>query len=530
MKQKLLNYYKKDRFVSVGLTVLFSVLLTAVAIHAATTIGSNITTGGTLSVTGASSLATASTTGDFWLGNVDAEDDDYLYMDASSTEYLAWDDDPGEFDFSDDVHITGNATTTGYFVIGATSPLNNMAAGDALFGGSATVTGDLVISGGDLNKDGTALTIGGNLTVGAVASATDYFVIGNSLGNDDDALYFDIGLGESLAWDDDPGEFDFSDDVHITDNATTTGYFVIGATSPLNNMAAGDALFGGSATVTGDLVISGGDLNKDGTALTIGGNLTVGAVASATDYFVIGNSLGNDDDALYFDIGLGESLAWDDDPGEFDFSDDVHITGNATTTGYFVIGATSPLNNMAAGDALFGGSATVTGDLVISGGDLNKNGTALAIGGNATSSGFLIVGTTNPSNDMAAGDLLLGGSATVTGDLVISGGDLNKNGTALAIGGNATSSGFLVVGTTNPLNNMSAGDLLIGNMATVTEDFVVGSETETSTSTLSIKAAGGDGANGASCIEMVDVLGTLKRIYIAEAANSLTIESGPCKL
>lgn len=36
----------------------------------------------------------------------------------------------------------------------------------------------------------------------------------------------------------------------------------------------------------------------------------------------------------------------------------------------------------------------------------------------------------------------------------------------LSVSGNATSSGFLVIGTTNPTNNMAAGDLLIGNKAT----------------------------------------------------------------
>jgi len=122
---------------STVLTVVISVFLVSLGVYAATTIGTNIETAGTLDVTGATTLSTASTSGNFWLGNVTADDDDHLYMDASSSEYLMWDDDPGQFDFSDDLKVNGNATTTG----------------------------DFVISGGDLNKDGTALTLGGAVTL-----------------------------------------------------------------------------------------------------------------------------------------------------------------------------------------------------------------------------------------------------------------------------------------------------------------------------------------------------------------------------
>ena len=103
---------------STVLTVVISSLLAMGFAYAATTISANIVTGGTLSVTGETSLSTASTTGNFWLGNQTADDDDYLYMDASSTEYIMWDDDPGQFAFSDDVQISGNASTTGYIRVG----------------------------------------------------------------------------------------------------------------------------------------------------------------------------------------------------------------------------------------------------------------------------------------------------------------------------------------------------------------------------------------------------------------------------
>lgn len=273
MKQIIL-FFKRDRLAAIGLTVLLSLVIIVVVVQAATTIGQNISTDGTLSVTGSASLSTASTTGDFWLGNQTADDDDFLYMDASSTEYLMWDDSPGQFQLSDDLLINGKATTSGYLVIGTVNPQNNMVAGDLLVGSNATTTGNLVILGGNLNKDGTALTVGGAVTLastltvngattltgkvimGAEASTTDFFVIGNSVANDDDYLYFDIGRNEYLAWDDSPGEFDLSDNLHISGNASTTGTFVSGGSLTVATTSAtttGQAFFGapaGTATTT----------------------------------------------------------------------------------------------------------------------------------------------------------------------------------------------------------------------------------------------------------------------------------------
>ncbi|MFH1551732.1 MAG: hypothetical protein ABIC36_02535, partial [bacterium] len=81
----------KNRILSISLSIIFSVFLVCLTVYGATTIGTNVNTGGTLTVTGISSLATASTTGNFWLGNYNSGDDDYLYMDSSSSEWLMWD-------------------------------------------------------------------------------------------------------------------------------------------------------------------------------------------------------------------------------------------------------------------------------------------------------------------------------------------------------------------------------------------------------------------------------------------------------
>jgi archaellum component FlaG (FlaF/FlaG flagellin family) len=49
--------------------------------------------------------------------------------------------------------------------------------------------------------------------------------------------------------------------------------------------------------------------------LVVSGNITVGSDSSTND------------DYIYFDTGTSKYLAWDDDPGEFDLSDDLNITG-----------------------------------------------------------------------------------------------------------------------------------------------------------------------------------------------------------
>lgn len=166
------------RIISASLSVIASVLLLGAFVYAATTIGTNIST------TGTTSMTTASTTDDFWLGNQTADDDDYLYMDASSTEYLMWDESPGQFAMSDDLEITGNA------------------------------------------------------------SVTEALIIGSDDQTDNDIIYFD-GKTENFTWNNTAAEFTLSDDLHLNgqyvsstnmmiDNWATTTNMWVGATNSAN--------------------------------------------------------------------------------------------------------------------------------------------------------------------------------------------------------------------------------------------------------------------------------------------------------
>lgn len=175
-------------------------------------------------------------------------------------------------------------------------------------------------------------------------------------------------------------------------NATSSGYMIVGSTNPSNNMSAGDLLLGGNATTTGDLVISGGDLNKDGTELTIGGNFLL------------------DSNVLSLTGGVAdwEFLSGNEVGGTVTLSSRNNITFNAdndsNTNGDLVFQTKgSPIVTFKNdGDALFGGGATVTE--------------------------AFIIGTTQPTMDMQAGDLLVGNNATTTGAGYY-GGDLRVVGT-----------------------------------------------------------------------------------------------------
>ncbi len=70
---------------------------------------------------------------------------------------MSWLDSRTEFTFSDDLRIQGNATTTGYLVVGANNPTSNLAAGSLWVGGTASST-NAIVSG--------SATTTGNLSIG----------------------------------------------------------------------------------------------------------------------------------------------------------------------------------------------------------------------------------------------------------------------------------------------------------------------------------------------------------------------------
>ena len=304
------NFIKSHRFLSGLLSVFISVFLVSVVAYAATTIGTNIETAGT------GTFESASTSNDFWLGNLIADDDDSLYFDASGTEYLMWDNDPGQFVFSNDLKITGVTTSSLAFWAGDGGTVDNI----NMTGGDLYVQNDAEIDG--------TLYITTDLEVTNKATSTVAFAVGS-------------GTIDNLSMT--GGDLYVLDDVEIDgslwfDSATTTDSLFIGSyassTSALNTQ--GTLHVGGNATIDGfitlgDYASSTSELNTQGT-LHVGGNATIDGTITANAT--------------------------------------VSIAGAATTTGSHYIGGTASTTELyVQGDTHIGGNADVDGTLNIGEGD-----------------------------------------------------------------------------------------------------------------------------------------------------------------
>jgi hypothetical protein len=393
MKKIFKNLFRNT--ISTVLTVSLSLIMLVTAVYAATTIGSNITTGGTLSVTGATSLSTASTTDDFWLGNQTTDDDDYLYMDASSTEYLMWDDNPGQFQVSDDLVINGNSTTTGNAIIGVSSwaaptstltvvgnaYVNNKATtSHAFWAGTGGTVNYLDLDGGDIYAQND-VEIDGNLylagrATSTSATTTNYLYVGPDITEDANINFTggDLVVADAL----NVGGVTYLDGaLQATTTSLFTGAATFYSTVNISGLTTLGAATSTSATTTAYLYV-GPDITEDtninftGGDLVVADALNVGGVAyldgalqatstslftgAATFYSTVNVSGLTTLDAatstsatttryLYVGPDGTEPPTFDFNNGDLFVANDTYIGGNATTSGKTVFGATAPANN-----------------------------------------------------------------------------------------------------------------------------------------------------------------------------------------
>src|SRR3990167_5951306 len=274
--------------------------------------------------------------------------DNYIYFDNAQTNYLKWNDTGDQFEFANGLIFT-NATAT-----------------DSFYASNIFIT-----NGGNFNAVTTTDTayIGGQLQVAGAPTST----IASSLAIDTNTLVVNanearvgiVTLHPQQALD-------------VTGNAQVSGRLAVGTTDnslyTLNVL--GNSYLSGSATTTGSFYIAGSasttQLFVQGTG-HIGGNTTLdgtltllGAADLNSTLTVVSTS--------DFQGNVADSL------GDFTIADNLIVSGNATTTGYLVIGTTQPTMNMAAGDLLIGRNATTTGSHYI-GGDLSVAGNYLLTGG-----------------------------------------------------------------------------------------------------------------------------------------------------
>ena len=262
------------------------------------------------------------------------------------------------------------------------------------------------------------------LEVRGIASTTDNVYVGQDLyvghssGSDSDYIYFDRGA-ENLLWNNTTGRFELSDSWYVSGSATTTGTLYV------EEFASSTRLFVGIGDQTSTSTQLRGGLLVDSTTLVVNANENRVGIGTATPVATLqvlstentGIAVGNGSGIGYLNAGssyLGLGLDVN--------ADDLIIS---QSTGYVGIGDTSPLSLLTVG---------------------NGDKFRVDASGNATTSGFLVIGTTLPAlNPLPAGSLYVGGSATTTASLDVR--EINTAGNDLAV---ITGAGSLGVATTTP--------------------------------------------------------------------------------
>ena len=197
----------------------------------------------------------------------------------------------------------------------------------------------------------------------------------------------------------------FTKGLIVGDNATTSGYMIVGTTNPTFNLSAGDMLMGG------DLYVQGNDINM-GPSVAVKIDTTISKGFSGVGS---GSSGGLGGDVSIGDGGVAGTGIGDNDGGAggtitLASGSDSDASQAGETGG---IGGTI---TMVSGGQSFSGYAN-DGTVNI-GNSAGQKNASFYVYGNATTSGYLVIGTTNPAGfNASAGDLYLGGNATTSGRL-----------------------------------------------------------------------------------------------------------------
>lgn len=262
-----------------------------------------------------------------------------LRFGSSANEILRWDVTNGRFQFTDDVHVEGNITSSG----------------------SLTVDG--------------AVQTKSNLTINSDSGAVDaVLTFGNASAN------------QTLTFSNANQRFEFSDDVHVGGTLNVTGGATFGSTITIGGVTYTFPVADGSASGkvlatngAGQLVwtdatdpnaISQSDadaryVNKSGDTMT--GALTVQSTLSTTGNIATQSNLTINSDngaanaVLTFGNDAGaETITFSDSTNQFEFSDDVSVTGNVNATGQVYTDGAVRAGGGLSGSTLNVDSGTVT--------------------------------------------------------------------------------------------------------------------------------------------------------------------------
>ena len=268
---------------------------------------------------------------------------------------------------------------------------------------------------------------------------------------DNDTVYLNVevansvstlctGLSDSDFETLDPRQRIFSSGYSINANSvvgsvTSTDSFYVNGTSLFTGATASST----GLVIGGDAVLfrsSANTLNLQVSTTTSGGSLTLD-----TSVLVVNTNENR--------VGIGTA-----NPQQtLDVSGNVLITGNATTTGYLLIGTAPAGSTYANGDVNIGNNLVVGGSITLGGETKSVWPTSGGAAGSwwATSSESTLA---YPGSNLRTGyGLIIGGTATTSDNT-----RFEVAGNA-KISGNATTTGYLVLGTTNPNSNLAAGTM-----------------------------------------------------------------------
>ncbi|MCK4918959.1 MAG: hypothetical protein KAS01_01080, partial [Candidatus Pacebacteria bacterium] len=328
---------------------------------------------------------------------------------------------------------------------------------DFTISGTATVSGNLTHTNGNLN--GGQIDLAGDYIVGSAASGTDRYTTAtiinfNHVSNDQTITYTSGGIGAHVRIDKAGGTFSITNTIslngwtYVTGTVTgldtytltfkgdSSGTFTPGALAYSNieidktNSSTGydNIIVSGTATVSGNLTQTNGNL--DGGQINLAGNYIIGANATgsyrySTATIINFNHASNDQTITYTSGGIGAHVRIDKAGGTFSITDTVllnswtYVTGTVTgldtytltfkddSTGKFIPGSLSYTNievNMtnsgtAYDDLTITGTATVSGNLTHTNGDLD--------GGQINLAGNYIVGALATGTDRYASSAII---------------------------------------------------------------------------------------------------------------------------
>lgn len=377
--------------------------------------------------------------------------------------------------FNDTSDVGGNvtagtdATFTGAAIVGG----NVTAGNNVAFDDTADVTGDVEATAGDATFTGAA-TVGGNVTAGNNVAFNDTSDVTGDVTAGNDATFTGAATvgGSVLA----------GNDVTFTDTSNIGGDV---------EATAGEANFGGNAIVDGN-VTAGTNVVFNGTA-SLGGDVTAGADISFFDTanFAGASQIVNAGGTLLADSTITAN-------GDLtliatvliDLNDDVNVNGSLTLDG-----ASNVFGDLSAGGDLSllsavnfdgvlaqtltaGGTlqadstlTKATGDLTLSGANLDLNGNVNVTTGSLTLDGLLALA----ANLTAGGDISILNDATLDAagaQTINAGGNLIANGAITKATGNLT-----LTGTNVDLNDdveTTAGSLTINGVTTASGDLTAG--------------------------------------------------------